>query len=511
MKEPRVLLDTNILIHREGKKVLKDNIGILFNWLTKLKYRPCIHPYSVEELKKHADKEQVSTIETKIKSYDVLKTIAPETETIKALRKKFDVNANDAIDTSILNEVYSKRVDLLITEDKKLLNKAFELGIESKVYSVDAFLERANIEFPDLTDYKVLSVKKEYFGNINLSDDFFESFKEDYSKFESWFNSKSDEESYICKGDNGDILAFLYLKIERESEDYSNINPIFEPKKRLKVGTFKVVLNGYRLGERFLKIIFDNACVNNVEEIYVTVFNHTPDQKRLIDILEDWGFIYYGVKTTADGEELVYLKKLLSSGIYLNIKEVFPRIDKSKNKFFKAIYPKYHTELFPDSILKTESPAGFIENLPHRNALQKVYISSAPDCILNAGDLIFFYRTKEKDKSAYYSSVMTTIGIVQNVVKGIKNEKQFIDLCKNRSVLTNKELKEYWNYRSTKPYIVNFIYAYSLQKKINLKRLIELGIIADVNNVPRGFEQLTDEQFEIILKESCANESYFIN
>jgi hypothetical protein len=51
----------------------------------------------------------------------------------------------------------------------------------------------------------------------------------------------------------------LYLKIEREREPYPDILPPFQPKKRLKIGTFRVELMGFKLGERFLKIIFDNA------------------------------------------------------------------------------------------------------------------------------------------------------------------------------------------------------------------------------------------------------------
>jgi hypothetical protein len=38
-----------------------------------------------------------------------------------------------------------------------------------------------------------------------------------------------------------------------------DITPIFEMKRRLKIGTFKVNSTGFRLGERFLKIIFDTA------------------------------------------------------------------------------------------------------------------------------------------------------------------------------------------------------------------------------------------------------------
>lgn len=92
------------------------------------------------------------------------------------------------------------------------------------------------------------------------------------------------------------IQAFLFLKIEDASENYEDIIPEFAPAKRLKVGTFKVSRGGQRLGERFLKIIFDNALYNNVEEIYVTVFDHRDEQKHLISVLVEWGFIEYGIK-----------------------------------------------------------------------------------------------------------------------------------------------------------------------------------------------------------------------
>jgi hypothetical protein len=44
-----------------------------------------------------------------------------------------------------------------------------------------------------------------------------------------------------------------------------------------------------------MKIIFDNALKNNVDEIYVTIFDKKRDeQKRLIDLLEQWGFVCWG-------------------------------------------------------------------------------------------------------------------------------------------------------------------------------------------------------------------------
>jgi hypothetical protein len=68
------------------------------------------------------------------------------------------------------------------------------------------------------------------------------------------------------------LAAFLCLKTETSTEKYSDINPPLSPTRHLKIGTLKVELNGFKLGERFLKIVFDNAIRQRVDEIYVTLF-----------------------------------------------------------------------------------------------------------------------------------------------------------------------------------------------------------------------------------------------
>src|SRR5690606_6852058 len=233
----KVLLDTNIIIHREASKVIRPEIGNLFNWFDRLRYQKCVHPLSITEIRKHQDPNVVATFEAKIASYYELKTEAPETQEIQAIRKKYDQNNNDFIDTCMLKEVFSKRVDFLISEDRKVHDKASALGIADKVFTIETFLERVVAENPDLVNYKVLSVKKEYFGNLDINDPFFESFKQDYKGFDDWFNRKADEIAYICKGENDDRLAFLYVKPEEETENYKDIQPEFQPKKRLKIGT----------------------------------------------------------------------------------------------------------------------------------------------------------------------------------------------------------------------------------------------------------------------------------
>lgn len=52
----RVLLDTNILIHREASVVVRQDIGLVFNWLDRLRYEKCIHPESIREIERHGDR-----------------------------------------------------------------------------------------------------------------------------------------------------------------------------------------------------------------------------------------------------------------------------------------------------------------------------------------------------------------------------------------------------------------------------------------------------------------------
>lgn len=501
----RILLDTNIIIHREASRVYNQDIGLLFNWIDKLHYEKCVHPLTLEEIDSYQDEEVVNTMRVKIGNYNQLKTDSPENEKITTLRK-FDKTRNDFIDTSLVKEVLNNRVDFLITEDRGIHRKAKNLGIPEKVYKIDAFLEKCIAENPDLKDYQVLSVKKEYFGNINLKDEFFKSFLEDYAEFEWWFNKKADNISYVCITD-GLVRAFLYLKIEDSgSESYRDITPAFSPKKRLKIGTFKVTSTGFKLGERFLKIIFDNAMAHKVDEIYVTIFDEREEQQRLIYLLEEWGFSYWGEKASSNGVEKVFVKEFQKHTNLDKPRHHYPFISLTGNqKFIVPIYPEYHTELFPDSYLNNESPQNFVENQPHRNALKKVYISRSYNRNLKSGDLVLFYRT-----GGHYQGVVSTLGVVENVITDIRDEAHFIELCRKRSVFNDNELKKYWNWTpNNRPFIVNFLYVDSFpMPKVNLKRLRELDIIQEA---PRGFELLGNDKFEQILKEARANENYIVD
>lgn len=496
----RALLDTNIVIHRENKTVSNYSIGHLFRWLDKLKYTKLIHPHTISEISKYKDNETQKSMSVKLDAYEVIKTIKEPSKEFLAIISGNDKTENDKIDNYLLFEAYLGRVDLLITEDKKMRSKAEKLDIADKVISINQFICIATSMHPKLIDYKMLSVEKAYFGNVNLEAPFFDSFKRDYKEFGRWFIQKCDEEVYICKDEN-QLLGFLYLKVEDESELYSNIIPPFAKGKRLKVGTFKVESTGFRLGERFIKIIFDNALNYGVDEIYVTLFEEREELKALANLLERWGFYKHGIKRTDNGDESVLVKRMNVYSPSVSSKRNYPNIIYDKQKFILPILDIFHTTLLPDSKLNNENEINFLGKIPHRYALQKVYVSWAPERNINSGDLIIFYRMGPDGSTKKYTSVITTIGIVDEIVYNFSSKEEFLGHCQNRSVFSDDQLNSFWIKHRNSLMLLKFIYVKSLTKRLTLEYLWQEGIITPPNG-PRPFMRLSNEKFNKILIDS---------
>ena len=170
MGELKVLLDTNIIIHRENNKLSNEYVGLLYKWLDELHYVKCIHQCSVEELHKYKDKKYVELLDVKIKSYEILdKFEEPNFDFLSILENKFPIkNENDIIDNQLLYEVYRKRVNLFITEDSKIIDKAEILGLTDKVISIDDFILDYKEQHPELKEYKFNSVYQVKFGQIDV-------------------------------------------------------------------------------------------------------------------------------------------------------------------------------------------------------------------------------------------------------------------------------------------------------------------------------------------------------
>lgn len=351
----------------------------------------------------------------------------------------------------------------------------------------------------NLINYDILSIRKAYFKDCSIDDDFFNSLKDDYNPgFEDWFSRKEDNEVYIHCDEEGGLQGLLYLKEEDESEDYSDLSCEFIPKKRLKIGTFKISENGYYMGERFFKVIFENAIKNELDEIYVTVYDH---HAHLIGYFERFGFKKAGIKIST--KELVYVRIInqFADNEYCG----YPTLSMSNNrKFILPIRPEYHTRLLPDAILTTEDNDDYIKNNKAGNALKKIYFGrNLWANRADYGDIILFYRTKD-DKNAspaHYQSVITSLGVVFRHGEVNDLNKNDLDRLLKKCVLEEKVLQEIQN-KPNEYQFIEFVYYGKLDyRRVNLAYMRENGVDA-----PRGLSLVSDEFAKRVMDKSGYSE-----
>lgn len=349
-------------------------------------------------------------------------------------------------------------------------------------------------------------IRYEFFKDLDPEDVFFDSLKGSYKEFPDWFEQKANEneKAYVFYNSRKKLDAFIYLK--NESKQVSDIKPVLPKGKILKIGTFKINAHGTKLGERLLKKTFDHAVNDSYDYIYVTVFEK---ELPLIRLLNKYGFKKHGLKTTHNGTEAVLVKELKTvSG---DVIKDFPFFSLKDKKFYLlAIYPEYHSKFLPDSILNNEDH-NILEDISYTNSIHKIYISGISRTKrLNLGDIICIYRTSDGKGKAYFRSVVSSIGIVEEVkqIKSFPSMDSFIKYVKPYSVFTKEELKDYFTNKK-KRYIIKFTYNGALKKRLIRGRLIDDCGISD--KVRWDFISITEEQFRWIAKEGKVNEGIIID
>ncbi|WP_082709974.1 GNAT family N-acetyltransferase [Burkholderia sp. TSV86] len=347
-----------------------------------------------------------------------------------------------------------------------------------------------------------MNLEYKKFADISLSDPFFDSLKADYIEFEDWFKRKADNQAYVFYSEDGTLDGFLYLK--EENGEVTDVTPPLPLGRRLKVGTFKINAHGTKLGERFVKKIFDSAISRNCKDLYLTVF---PKHKGLIQLIEKYGFVRTGVKTTHNGTEDVYRKILEWNGE--NTVSNYPLVRLNHKCYILALKPIWHTRLLPDSILRNENQ-DIVQDLSHTNSIRKVYLTNMRGTDgLRPRDVIVIYRTSP-DGNAEYRSVATSVCVVQKVshISQFHSLNDFIEYCAPFSVFTESELKKFY---ATKEYptIIKFTYNIALPKRPNRKALIdEVGCTRDQY---WGFFELTKNQLKKLMHLGGVNESLIVD
>lgn len=283
------------------------------------------------------------------------------------------------------------------------------------------------------------------FADVNLSDAFFESLREDYPKFDNWFLGKSEvgELAWVCSDEEG-IGAFVYVKEENEPIELTEGSiPAID---RLKIGTLKVAerIHGERLGEGAIGLALWRWRESGRREIYVTVFEK---HQALVGMLRKFGFRLAG---TNDNGESVYLKNrdhLDYGNAYTCFPFLNPDFDVAN---LLVIDDNFHDELFPYSELAHEFQSTFTSGAA--NGVTKVYIGAARQVATAPGHPILIYRKYTGGLgSPGFRSVVTSYCVVTDVVyvkrsgRALETYDQLMNRVMNKSVFSRERIRSLYD------------------------------------------------------------------
>ena len=286
------------------------------------------------------------------------------------------------------------------------------------------------------------------FSEVDLSDVFFDSLKEDYSEFTFWFDKKSGSgEDALVFTDELGVGSFIYLKKEHEPIELEGM--ILPAKERIKIGTFRIAdrYRKQRLGEGALGVSLWHWQESKYEEIYLTVFEK---HSELINLFNRFGFECVG--HNARGER-VYLKnrtKIDHSDPYKAFPFISPAFEQAG---IIPIFESYHDRLFPYSELKGNKR--IIEEETAGNGITKIFIGSPYSSMhYSVGEPVVIYRISEQERGKTYKSAVTsfcTITRIETVKDGgrqIISSSEFIENAGNKTIFKPEELRNI--YKSNK-------------------------------------------------------------
>jgi rRNA-processing protein FCF1/uncharacterized protein YfkK (UPF0435 family) len=498
----RVLLDTNIFIHRETDHIISDDLQQLLSVLNKIKAELLIHPLSLGEIKRDKDTRRKAIMLSKIGAYPLLEMppVPKENpEFFNIIEQKDD--AHDLVDNHILYAVYKDSVDFLVTEDRDIHKKAIKLGIDNRVLLIAEALivfrghvQKDSIIIPPALERKPIH-------NINLNDPFFDLLKKEYSEFDEWFKKikREGRNCLINYKDDGSIGALLIYKLEDEP---IYAIPQIPKKKRIKLSTFKVAQFGYKIGELFIKLAIDIAISNSVSEVYLTHFVQPDD--RLIELITEYGFHHAGVNSRG---EAIYIKKLFPEPN--KTKGLFP-FDITKlyypsyydgqevNKFIVPIRPRFHGRLFTnykDRQIELSESAGYF--IVEGNTIRKAYICNSKIKSMAQGDIILFYVSERRQ--------LISLGVVEAVYGGLQDYRDIVKLVGKRTVYSVDEMQSI----ASKPSLVILFWQYwHLTQPLSYLRLKSMGIL---KGPPRSIMRISEKNYSLIKEASGIDERFTVN
>jgi hypothetical protein len=502
MNTQTYLIDTNVIIGLEDHHTVQPAFAALLSIAAKHKVDVLVHEAARDDIQRDKDIIRRNISLSKLQKFQLLRKVRGLEPT--ELERKFGRlgRPNDLVDATLLDSIERGAADFLITEDRGLHERARRVSPElgRRVLFVADAVQLLKTTY-DPIEAPVRHVEEVSANEIQLTDEIFDSLREDYASFDTWWRDKCVRERRLCWAVFDEGLAGL---IVRKDETAANTDATIKVAKILKICTFKVrpEKRGVKLGELLLKKIFWFAQANSYDLVYITTYK---TQEALIDLLE-----YYGFKNTAakvDGE-LIY-EKTFSRGSLASVTDVsdfeldrlnYPRFvtRPSVRAFAVPIMEGYHDTLYPDLRNPTQSDLFEVFGIgggPKRpgNTIRKVYLCRAQSKLGPPGSLLVFYKGKSENPP---SQALTAVGIFEESSLA-SSTKDLMLLTGGRSVYSEADLSR-WEATAIRPVkVINYLLAAYIEPAIELDELRGFGVIP--THPPQSIFELSRPHLDALL------------
>jgi ribosomal protein S18 acetylase RimI-like enzyme len=499
----KLLIDTNVVIGLEDPQPVLSAFAEVSRLCSEHKVGLFVDSANYEDVLRDPDPARRAVTLSKLEKFQRLRDLQSRSEASLVAQFGPINSQNDYSDVRLLAAIDAGAADFLVTQDNDLRRRAVRFGLGSKVLTVEEALEwlrqtfqAKSVELPYVVEQKAYQ--------IDRTDQIFDSLREDYPKFDIWFEKcrREHRDCWVLKI-REQIAGLVIRKDENHLEAKTrNVGP-----KILKVCTFKVrdEYRGEKFGELLLKQILWFAQRNSYDLVYLTVYaKHT----YLIDLLTNYGF--EETQKLSNGELVV--EKAITNGLLPGLvmdpleydRRHYPRFYDGaiSQKFIVPIQPDYHRKLFPEIAFGTELPLFPNETFKPvlalgqartpGNTIRKVYLCRAQSNQMRPGDLLFFYMSNDLRYAG--SQSITTVGVFEQITE-VRKTDDLVKATAKRSVFSADELEamEASNHSPIK--VIDFLLVGHSDPTVALPSLLASNIISAP---PQSIVRLSEGRYSLL-------------
>lgn len=477
----KVLLDTDAIIPVEPtalEEVEEDTelLALIQRTAQLGGHQVFVHPDSLAELDGDVNELRRAVRRKLVLRYPVLPSPPDISKELSDLVGVAQPGSHDEVDDRLIAAVYEDAVDLLISDDKKIHTKSVRAGLAERVGTPADILEKLERTLPR-DPFPPPAVRRAYCHELDLSDEIFDGLRSDYAGFDEWMKKcrLQHRTAWVVPNEQEDCAALCIVKHETTGE-HGFVGRV------LKVCTLTVAPSafGRGYGELLLKTVFEYACANEFDWLYLEVF---PRHGDVIALVNRFGFGERSSRTSRG--ELVLAKRHTfteedySSTDALEFNRLFgPRSIKvdGVRGYAVPIQPRYHAALFPES---EQRRSLFQGRRPYGNAIRKAYLCNAPIRVIDPGSLLLFYRSHDEH-------VVRCIGVAEGSIRS-EDPLEILSYVGTRTVYPLEEIEKLCQ---SEVLAILFRHARTLEIPFDEDMLVESGIM---KRAPQSIAEIPPE------------------